>query len=69
MEHSLHLAAGHVLSRITPARKAIIDDEDDDTSAGAASSDECGANISHGLRKLLGLIKQVCVIHCICSIH
>jgi hypothetical protein len=69
MEHSLHLAAGHVLSRITPAHKARIDDEDDNTSAGAASSDECGTNISHGLRKLLGLIKQVCVIHRICSIH
>jgi hypothetical protein len=69
MEHLLHLAVGHVLSCITPARKARINDEDDDTSAGTVSSDECGANISHGLRKLLGLIKQVCVIHHICSIH
>ncbi len=69
MEHLLHLAAGHVLSHITLAHKARINDENDETSAGTATSNECSANISQGLCKLLGLIKQVCVIHRICSIH
>ncbi len=74
MEHSLHLAAGHVLSCITLVhteitRKATNDEENDETSAGSATSDECSAIIATGLRKLLGLIKQVCIIHRICSIY
>ena len=77
MEHCLHLAAGHVLSSITlmhtetphKARNESNNDKDDDTLDEAASSDECSAIIRHGLHKLLGLIKQVCVILCLCSIH
>ena len=72
MEHSLHLAAGHVLSHITPVqteqmRGARKDDENDETSVG----EECSAIISHGLRKMLGLINQVYIICriCICYIH
>jgi hypothetical protein len=66
MEHSLHLAACHVLSQITPVRTekrplATIDNEDNDydISVGNAISDDCSAVLSQGLRKLLGLIKQV----------
>ena len=71
MEHTLHLVVGHVLSRITPmhterTRKARIDDEDDNTSDDAAASNDGSAIISHGLHKLLGLIKQVRVVLCIC---
>ncbi len=71
MEHTLHLAAGHVLSRITPmhterTRKARIDDKNDNSSDGTAASDDGSAIISHGLCKLLGLIKQVRVILRIC---
>jgi hypothetical protein len=77
MEHSLHLAAGHVLSSITlmhtetlrKARNESNDDKNDDMSDDAASSDECSAIITNGLRKLLGLIKQVRLILCLCSIH
>jgi hypothetical protein len=74
MEHSLHLAAGHVLSHITPVytnitHKAINDEENDKTSADSATSDECSAIIATRLRKLLGLIKQVCIIYRICSIY
>ena len=68
MEHSLHLAAGHVLSHITPVDaektcEARDDDDDDDneTSVGATSNDHSGI-ISNTLCKLLGLIKQVHLI-------
>jgi hypothetical protein len=71
MEHTLHLAVGHVLSRITPTHtermcKARIDDKDNNTSDGAAASNDGSTIISHGLYKLLGLIKQVRVILRIC---
>ena len=77
MEHSLHLAAGHVLSRITPvhtenmpaARNDELDESDDETSAGTATSDEGSAIISHALRKLLGFITQVHILYRICYIH
>ena len=76
MEHSLHLAVGHVLLRITPvhtnmpaARKDKSDKSDDETSAGAATSDEGSAVISHALRKLLGFITQVRILYRICYIH
>jgi len=77
MEHCLHLAAGHVLSSITlmhtetlrKARNESNDDKDDNSLDEAASSDECCTVIRHGLCKLLGLIKQVHVILCLCSIH
>jgi len=66
MEHSLHLGVGHVLSRITPldtrkTRGAGNDNEDDES--GDESDDEYGDIISGALRKLLGLIKQVRLIH------
>ena len=69
MEHSLHLAAGHVLSCITPVhtrkphRARNDDGDDDDESVGGATDDEASAVLSHALRKLLGLIKQVCVCY------
>jgi hypothetical protein len=71
MEHSLHLAAGHVLSHITPestekahgAGNDNDNDIDDETFAGAASSDDGSAVISNSIRKLLGLITQVRLIH------
>ena len=74
MEHSLHLAAGHVLSRITPVhtemiRKATNNEENNETSAGSMTSDECSPIIATGLRKLLGLIKQVCIICRLCYIY
>jgi hypothetical protein len=65
MEHSLHVAVGHILSSITPVDakkmcKADDDDDDDDEfSAGAATFDDCSAMLSHALRKLLGLIVQI----------
>jgi hypothetical protein len=74
MEHSLHLAAGHILSTITSvdaekthkARDDNDDDGDDDDnddndefSAGAATFDDCSASLSDALRKLLGLIVQI----------
>jgi hypothetical protein len=76
MEHALHLAAGHVLSHITPVRtektrRARNDDDDDndnddeETYAGAASSDNCSTVISNAVHKMLGLIKQVSLICCI----
>ncbi len=79
MEHMLHLAAGHVLSHITPvctektcgARNDDNDDDDndnDETYAGTASSDNCSSIISNAVRKMLGLIKQVSLIHHVCYI-
>ena len=64
MEHSLHVAVGHILSSITPVdaektRKADDDDDDDEFLAGAATFDDCSAMLSHALRKLLGLIVQI----------
>jgi len=64
MEHSLHVAVGHILSSITPVdaektRKADDDDNDDEFSAGTATFDNCSAMLSHALRKLLGLIVQI----------
>ena len=67
MEHSLHVAVGHILSSITPVdaektRKADDNDNDNDNdefSAGAATFDNCSAMLSHALRKLLGLIVQI----------
>jgi hypothetical protein len=72
MEHSLHLAVGHILSTITSVdaektHKARDDDDDngDDNdndnefSAGAATFDDCSASLSDALRKLLGLIVQI----------
>jgi hypothetical protein len=72
MEHLLHLAAGHVLSHITPVYtemtcKATNNEENDETSAGGATSDECSPIIATGLQKLLGLIKQVCIICHLCK--
>ncbi len=66
MEHSLHLGVGHVLSRITTmdARKtrgAGNDNEGDESDD--ESDDGYGDVLSGALRKLLGLIKQVCLIH------
>ena len=75
MEHSLHLVVGHVLSCITPVhtrkphRARNDDGDDDDKSVGSATDDEASAILSHALRKLLGLIKQVCVIHHVCYIN
>jgi len=74
MEHSLHLAVGHVLSHITPmhtekkhhARKYS---EDDKSSPNISASNDGSAIILHALHKLLGLIKQVCVIHRIYYLH
>ncbi len=77
MEHVLHLAAGHVLSHITPvhtektrrARNNNNDDNDNNkTYAGTASSDNCSTIISNATCKMLGLIKQVSLIHHICYI-
>ena len=69
MEHSLHLAAGHILSTLTSVNaekthKARDDDDDDgddnnEFSAGAATFDDCSASLSDALRKLLGLIVQI----------
>jgi hypothetical protein len=66
MEHSLHLAACHVLSKITPVQsekrpkaRAIDEDNDNDILVDGSVSDECSAILSHGIRKLLGLIRQV----------
>ena len=64
MEHSLHLAVGHVLSRITPMQTKTrgVGNNNDDNESEAAASDDSSAIISHALRKLLGLIKQVRLI-------
>jgi hypothetical protein len=72
MEHSLHVAVGHILSSITPVNaekmhKASDEDKDKDKdkdkdnvfSAGTATFDNCSADLSHALSKLLGLIIQV----------
>jgi hypothetical protein len=72
MEHSLHLAAGHILSTITSVNaekthKARDNDDDDGDnnnndnkfSAGAATFDDCSASLSDALWKLLGLIVQI----------
>ena len=64
MEHSLHLAVGHVLSCISPApivkkKSTGIDNEDDELSADDASADDSGRVIPGALRKMLELIKQV----------
>ena len=74
MEHSLHLAAGHALSCITPMHttkkhSAGKDNKEDGSSAGVVASDNGSAIISHALCKLLGLIKQVRVLHHIYYIH
>jgi hypothetical protein len=50
-------------------RKATNDEENDETSAGGATSDECSPIIATELRKLLGLIKQVCIICRLCYIY
>jgi hypothetical protein len=64
MEHSLHVAVGHILSSITPVnaektRKADDNNNNNEFSAGAATFDDCSAMLSHALRKLLGLIVQI----------
>ncbi len=70
MEHSLHLAAGHVLSHILPAETGKIhgagagNGNRDGESSEDASSDDSGAIISGALRKLMSLIKQVGRIRC-----
>jgi len=72
MEHSLHLTVGHVLSRITPVQtktRGARNDNDDNESEVAVASDDSSTIISHALRKLLGLIKQVHLIHHIYYIH
>ena len=74
MEHSLHLAVGHALSCITPMHtmkkhSAGKDNKEDGSSAGIVASNNGSAIISHALRKLLGLIKQVHVLHHIYYIH
>ena len=71
MEHSLNLGVGHILSCIIPvptgkthdAGNDNEDDNDNELLAGDAPSEDC----TSGVRKLLGLIKQVGsnpVIHC-----
>lgn len=63
MEHSLNLGVGHILSHIIPmptgkTHNAGNDNEDDninDVLAGDVPSEDCAS----GVRKLLGLIKQV----------
>lgn len=71
MEHSLNLGVGHLLSHVTPARTGSVTkgNDDDDSGEGTVPSDYSTAIISHALRKLLGLIKQVRVIHHIYCIH
>ena len=70
MEHSLHLAAGHVLSHIFPMATGKIrgvgagNDNGDGESSEDASSHDSGAIISGALRKLMTLIKQVGRVHC-----
>ena len=74
MEHSLHIAVGHILSTITPvdAEKTHKADDNNDNDndndnndndneilAGAATFDDCSAMLSKALRKLLGLIVQI----------
>ncbi len=64
MEHSLHVAVGHILSHITQVdaekmRKAGDKDEDDESWAAAATSDNCSGILSHALQKLLRLIIQI----------
>lgn len=64
MEHSLHLGAGHILSRVIPAPSAKIngtrnDNEDDESSGDDSSDDGSGAVTPGALRKMMGLIKQV----------
>ena len=77
MEHSLHLAAGHVLSRITPVhaentpmpRNDESDESDDETFEGTATSEEGSTVIACALHKSLGFIIQVHILYCICYIH
>jgi len=63
IEHALHLAAGHLLSNVTPihigeTHGACNDDKGDELLGDDASSDD--SVITPGaLRKLMGLIKQV----------
>ena len=64
MEHSLHLAAGHFLSCITPAKPVTAheggtDNENDKLSEDEDYCDDPSAITAEALRKLLGLIKQV----------
>jgi hypothetical protein len=64
MEHSLHVAVGHILSSITPVDaektlKADDNDNDNEFSAGTAMFDNCSTMLSHALWKLLGLIVQI----------
>ena len=65
MEHSLHVAVGHILSSITPVDAEKMckaddnDDDDDEFLAGTATFDDCSAMLSHALQKLLGLIVQI----------
>jgi hypothetical protein len=68
MEHALNLAAGHVISHIVPIkpgkthRAGASDDNKDNESSENDSDDDSGPTISDALRKLMGLIKQVCRI-------
>ena len=66
MEHSLNLGVSHVLSHITPMRTGKTDgtsnDNDNDKSSAGDTSDDHGDVIAGALRKLMGLIKQVCPI-------
>ena len=64
MEHSLHVAVGHILSHITQVNaekmhKARDKDKDDESWAAAATSDNCSGILSHALQKLLRLIIQI----------
>jgi hypothetical protein len=69
MEHSLHLAAGHFLSCITPTQRVKTheggnDNKDDESSDNDDACDDPSAIATEALRKLLGLINQVSPIAC-----
>jgi hypothetical protein len=77
MEHSLHLAAAHVLSHVFPTGTRNIhgmgagNGDGDGESSEYISDDDSGVAITSGaLRKLTGLIKQVGDVGCIrCNYH
>jgi len=64
MEHSLHLAASHFLSCITPTQRVKTyeggnNNKDDESSDDDDACDDPSAIATEALCKLLGLIKQV----------
>lgn len=68
MEHSLHLGAGHIIEQATPGRTKTADQEDE-PSSGGEDSDGGSCALADALRKVLGLVRQVCIFYYECIIY